>query len=136
MEHKTKKPLWAKYKELMARYASLEKDCAELERRVGGIRAARDKRDKFLELSKLQYAYDEWCECGITQDYSNLFQRWIDANRTIQNRTMKALQYLEALVRSGKKCKELEVALQEAQQEKRLAGVAMHDFSRTAPQER
>lgn len=111
MEKKTKKPLWVKYKDLKARYASLKSDCAVLEKRVDGIRALRDKRDRFIQLAGLQRAYDDWCEGGIVDDYEFYKRGYKSAMDEAHQRTTQAIDYLAALVKSDKECMRLKGVL-------------------------
>lgn len=130
MEHKSKKPLWAKYKDLKARYMSVQTECADLEKQVNGIRGLMNKRDLFLNLAGLQSAYDDWCEFGIVDDYAFYRDAYKNATSTSNKRTMQAIDYLEALVKAERECERLKGELRKAQ----LAngGVVMHDFSTKA----
>lgn len=132
MEHKSKKPLWVKFKDLKARYRSIQTECADLEKQVNGIRGLKDKRDLFIQLAGLQNAYDDWCELGIVDDYAFYRDAYKNANDTSHKRTMQAIDYLEALVKAEKECERLKGELRKAQLTN--GGVMMHDFSPKASQ--
>lgn len=108
-------PLWAKHKQLKARYKSLQTDCAVLEKRVNGIRELKDKRDTFIQLAGLQNAFDVWCEFGVVDNYELCRERSEAANERASQYTNKALDYLEALVKAQNECERLKSELQEMQ---------------------